>query len=168
MRNIRIPQVFTLIPHNFSSANVVQIYKTKIATICHPNDCDFYFVLEAGLEPAQPQWPRDFKSLVSTDSTIRAAFQRRAENETRTRDPNLGKVMLYQLSYFRVYGCKCREFYNKLQTFLPFSLQKNIFYRPKRLFSACSTAEKLNPFDISSIKPTILSLHKLPILPAWV
>ena len=26
-----------------------------------------------------------------------------AENETRTRDPNLGKVMLYQLSYFRSY-----------------------------------------------------------------
>lgn len=30
--------------HNFSGANVMQIYKTKIATICHPNDCDFYFV----------------------------------------------------------------------------------------------------------------------------
>ena len=28
-------------------------------------------------------------------------FLLRAENETRTRDPNLGKVMLYQLSYFR-------------------------------------------------------------------
>ena len=27
----------------------------------------------------------------------------RAENETRTRDPDLGKVVLYQLSYFRVY-----------------------------------------------------------------
>ena len=26
----------------------------------------FYLVLEAGLEPAQPQWSRDFKSLVST------------------------------------------------------------------------------------------------------
>ena len=26
---------------------------------------------------------------------------RRAENETRTRDPDLGKVVLYQLSYFR-------------------------------------------------------------------
>ena len=26
----------------------------------------------------------------------------RAENEARTRDPNLGKVMLYQLSYFRI------------------------------------------------------------------
>ena len=27
-----------------------------------------------------------------------------AENEARTRDPNLGKVVLYQLSYFRI-GC---------------------------------------------------------------
>ena len=26
-----------------------------------------------------------------------------AENGTRTRDPNLGKVVLYQLSYFRKY-----------------------------------------------------------------
>ena len=26
-----------------------------------------------------------------------------AENEARTRDPNLGKVMLYQLSYFRIF-----------------------------------------------------------------
>ena len=25
-----------------------------------------------------------------------------AENEARTRDPNLGKVVLYQLSYFRI------------------------------------------------------------------
>ena len=31
-------------------------------------------------------------------------FLLRAENETRTRDPNLGKVMLYQLSYFRNYS----------------------------------------------------------------
>ena len=28
-------------------------------------------------------------------------ISKRAENETRTRDPNLGKVVLYQLSYFR-------------------------------------------------------------------
>ena len=27
---------------------------------------------------------------------------KRAENGTRTRDPNLGKVVLYQLSYFRI------------------------------------------------------------------
>ena len=31
-------------------------------------------------------------------------FSFRAENEARTRDPNLGKVMLYQLSYFRKSG----------------------------------------------------------------
>ena len=28
--------------------------------------------------------------------------KKRAENGTRTRDPDLGKVVLYQLSYFRV------------------------------------------------------------------
>ncbi len=27
----------------------------------------------------------------------------RAENEIRTRDPQLGKLMLYQLSYFRIH-----------------------------------------------------------------
>ena len=31
---------------------------------------------------------------------VRCSF-RGAENEARTRDPNLGKVVLYQLSYFR-------------------------------------------------------------------
>ena len=31
-------------------------------------------------------------------------ISKRAENETRTRDPNLGKVMLYQLSYFRIFS----------------------------------------------------------------
>ena len=33
--------------------------------------------------------------------TKNSKFQR-AENEARTRDPNLGKVVLYQLSYFRI------------------------------------------------------------------
>ena len=44
----------------------------------------------------------------------------RAENETRTRDPNLGKVMLYQLSYFRRFlenGCKDKQFLRYSQTF---------------------------------------------------
>ena len=31
-----------------------------------------FFVLEAGLEPARPQWSLDFKSNVSTNSTTRA------------------------------------------------------------------------------------------------
>ena len=33
-------------------------------------------------------------------------IRQRAENETRTRDPNLGKVVLYQLSYFRRAFCR--------------------------------------------------------------
>ena len=32
---------------------------------------------------------------------LKDVFLSRAENEARTRDPNLGKVVLYQLSYFR-------------------------------------------------------------------
>ena len=36
-------------------------------------------------------------------------FALRAENETRTRDPNLGKVVLYQLSYFRLTLCEEEE-----------------------------------------------------------
>ena len=46
--------------------------------------------------------------------------EKRAENETRTRDPNLGKVMLYQLSYFRRFlenGCKDKQFLRYSQTF---------------------------------------------------
>jgi hypothetical protein len=34
-----------------------------------------------------------------------------AGNEIRTRDPDLGKVVLYQLSYSRV---ECRAFYSKI------------------------------------------------------
>ena len=36
-----------------------------------------------------------------------------AENETRTRDPDLGKVVLYQLSYFRL--SIARQKYNFFQ-----------------------------------------------------
>ena len=35
----------------------------------------------------------------------------RAENEARTRDLNLGKVALYQLSYFRDGTTKVRQFF---------------------------------------------------------
>ena len=56
---------------------------------------------ERDSNPHGHSWPRDFKSLVSTNSTIAASSG--AENGTRTRDPNLGKVVLYQLSYFRFF-----------------------------------------------------------------
>ena len=49
-----------------------------------------------------------------------------AENETRTRDPDLGKVVLYQLSYFRLsvaflqMRCKFIVFITKSQIFICF------------------------------------------------
>ena len=58
--------------------------------------------------------PRDFKSLASNQFRHPGARRTgasaladthnnmRAGNGTRTRDPNLGKVVLYQLSYSRV------------------------------------------------------------------
>ena len=75
-----------------------------------------FLVLEAGLEPARAKCPQDFKSGVSTNSTTRAGLvckkktppvvtersRSRAKNGIRTRDLHLGKVMLYQLSYFRI------------------------------------------------------------------
>ena len=41
-----------------------------------------------------------YKSLLGLFEVLRRRFG--AGNETRTRDPNLGKVVLYQLSYSRV------------------------------------------------------------------
>ncbi len=32
-----------------------------------------------------------------------------AEDEVRTRDPQLGKLMLYQLSYFRLFFQRCKD-----------------------------------------------------------
>ena len=52
-------------------------------------------------------------------SRVRASYNKKqvtisddlpgAENETRTRDPNLGKVVLYQLSYFRKFSLFLRK-----------------------------------------------------------
>ena len=42
----------------------------------------FALVPEVGLEPTRPQWPRDFKSLVSTDSTIQASVMNSAAKVT--------------------------------------------------------------------------------------
>ncbi len=41
-----------------------------------------------------------------------------AGNETRTRDPDLGKVVLYQLSYSRVAVCFILHLYKCLSTFI--------------------------------------------------
>ena len=84
---------------------------------------DFFIVLGAGIEPARLLRAQDFKSCVSTSSTIWAGvnllFKRfpvektfRAKDEIRTRDPDLGKVVLYQLSYFRIGFIKHHPMYS--------------------------------------------------------
>ena len=78
------------------------------------------------LNPHSHYWPKDFKSFVSTIPPFEHPQKRRAENETRTRDPNLGKVMLYQLSYFRRFlenGCKDKQFTCFCQIFSKESLK---------------------------------------------
>ena len=54
--------------------------------------------------------------------------KKRAENGTRTRDPNLGKVVLYQLSYFRLHFL-CKEHLSRLrlQRYCFFSNYQTIF-----------------------------------------
>jgi hypothetical protein len=81
--------------------------------------------------------PRDFKSLASTDFATPAGerslsapkttdpslpFGRSGQgagNGTRTRDPNLGKVVLYQLSYSRVAGIYAEPIYLTTSNPLP-------------------------------------------------
>ena len=40
--------------------------------------------------------------MYSNQTELTHQKEKRAANETRTRDPNLGKVVLYQLSYCRI------------------------------------------------------------------
>ena len=53
-----------------------------------------------GFEPMTSSLPR-------TRSTPELHRPHRAGNEARTRDPDLGRVVLYQLSYSRVKVCVC-------------------------------------------------------------
>ena len=60
-----------------------------------------------------------------------------AENETRTRDPNLGKVMLYQLSYFRIFlqmGLQRYALFWKFQIFMQLFSKKSIVVRDSARF----------------------------------
>ena len=68
-----------------------------------------------------------------------------AENGTRTRDPNLGKVVLYQLSYFRNFyllpecisldcGCKGNAFFGTDKTFPDFFFKKIFLFFPFTLY----------------------------------
>ena len=46
-------------------------------------------------------FPVSLSTAFLVSNEVETVIKKRAENGTRTRDPNLGKVVLYQLSYFR-------------------------------------------------------------------
>ena len=54
-----------------------------------------------GIEPTYLAWKASVLPLNYT--------RIRAIDGTRTRDPNLGKVVLHQLSHYRIFCCKCPE-----------------------------------------------------------
>ena len=63
---------------------------------------------------------------------LKFKISKRAENEARTRDPNLGKVVLYQLSYFRIAfrltGAKVVLIFKHAKHFEFFLREKRIFF----------------------------------------
>ena len=68
--------------------------------------CAFYVDPQSGFARQPLGGGREFESGMYSklirDEPICDSSLFGAENETRTRDPNLGKVVLYQLSYFRI------------------------------------------------------------------
>ena len=83
----------------------------------------------------------------------------RAENGTRTRDPNLGKVVLYQLSYFRLYslfrgaslliaGAKVMLFSETPKLFLFFFL-KNISFTT--FITYLHRIHTINPYGLGNL-----------------
>ena len=84
----------------------------------------------------------------------------RADNETRTRDPNLGKVVLYQLSYFRISGiseCKYKRFFLFLKIFArKFTRQKSkkLSYNPSEpVFNAKSDYLTTESYSATTPQP---------------
>ncbi len=62
-----------------------------------------YVAVRTGLEPVTPCVTGMYSNQAElTHQEDFSKISKRAANETRTRDPDLGKVVLYQLSYCRM------------------------------------------------------------------
>ncbi len=95
-------------------------YPLKVACLPIPPPAHFGRVPRTGLEPARSQNHSHLKRARLPIPPPGQSIRERAEDGTRTRDPNLGKVMLYQLSYFRDNGCKDRGIFLFSKTWLHF------------------------------------------------
>ena len=103
MLKYKIPQIVTLTPDPcFCFRYLMVNIQNKNRNHQFSNDCDYILYSKRDLNPHS----RNGQGILSPSCLPIPPFEHprreRAENETRTRDPNLGKVMLYQLSYFRV------------------------------------------------------------------
>ena len=83
----------------------------------------------------------------------RGAYGSRAEDGTRTRDPNLGKVMLYQLSYFRI---SLHQVYQSLLFLIASAKVSNFFISPN-----FSTRNLIRNINFISVHTDIIPLHSL-------
>ena len=103
MLNQGVPQVFMLT--HYSTAFGCGVRQRKVLKYVLQDFSLFCFIKKRCVRDSNP-WPHAWQACILTNWTNAPL---RAENETRTRDPDLGKVVLYQLSYFRkVYGCGWR------------------------------------------------------------
>ena len=82
----------------------LKVARLPIPPLLHNYAKQHYSVPRTGLEPARLSTlaPETSASTIPPPGLDKSLGPLRAENETRTRDPNLGKVVLYQLSYFRL------------------------------------------------------------------
>ena len=82
-----------------------------------------------------------------------------AENGTRTRDPNLGKVVLYQLSYFRIFFDVNRQPLSiadaKVMLFSELTNFLGIFFRKKYHFIENRPFFGINPSCFGSLRSQI-------------
>ena len=81
----------------------LKVARLPIPPLLHYSYKTLFYVPRTGLEPARLSTlaPETSASTIPPPGHFRVLLYR-AENEARTRDPNLGKVVLYQLSYFRI------------------------------------------------------------------
>ena len=101
-----------------------------------------------------------------TGSTVN--LKGRAKNGTRTRDPNLGKVVLYQLSYFRIFfKCSISHQYHSFpcqgwKTFFIYC-GKVVLYQLSyfRIFFKCSISHQYHSFPCQGWKTFFIYCGKV-------
>ena len=89
-----------------SSASTNSAISPRLSEVCPGQDSNLHVSQHSHLKRARLPFRH-----------LGISFGRRAENEARTRDPDLGKVVLYQLSYFRVYHVILPECVAKVRLF---------------------------------------------------